>query len=131
MKIDLSGVQAIVARPCRCPISRHLIFRFGDGPGACRFLRELAPQVTMAEGQPDTASDPLLNIGITYNGLSALGVDPAVLARFDAVFKLGPRAVTMPLGDVPGSHSDPGNWWEGQFPTEHVHCVVHLYAQSD
>jgi hypothetical protein len=58
-------------------------------------------------------------------------VDPALLAKFDAVFKLGPRAVNLALGDVRGSRSDPANWWEGQFQTEDVHCVVHLYAWSD
>lgn len=83
----------------------------------------------MADVQLDTAPDPLLNVGITYHGLSVLGVDPALLAKFDAVFKFGPRAFN--LGDAPGSRSDPVNWWEGQYKTEDVHCIVHVYARSD
>ncbi len=83
----------------------------------------------MADVALDTAPDPLLNVGVTYHGLGVLGVDPALLAKFDAVFRFGPRTVN--LGDVPGSRSDPVNWWEGQFKTEDVHCIVHVYARSD
>lgn len=131
MKIDLSCAQGMVAGPYRRLTSRHLIFHFGAGAGGRAFLRELAPLVTMAGEDPNTAADPLLNVGITHNGLRVLDTDPGLLVKFDAVFKLGPRAVNMALGDVPGSPSDPANWWEGQFATEDVHCVVHLYAQSD
>jgi deferrochelatase/peroxidase EfeB len=131
MKVDLDAVQALAVAPYRRLTSRHLIFRFDDGAAARAFLRELAPRITMAGVDPNTKPDPLLNVGITHNGLSALGIDPALLAKFDAVFKLGPHAVNMALGDVAGSRSDPASWWERQFATEDVHCVVHLYAQSD
>ena len=130
MKVDLGGVQGLIVRPYRRLMSCHLIFHFGDGAGARVFLRELAQRVTMADMEHDTAPDPLLNVGVTYSGLDFLGVDPALLAKFDAVFKLGPRAVSMALGDVPGSHSSPEGWWEGRFNTEDVHCIVHLYTRS-
>jgi deferrochelatase/peroxidase EfeB len=131
MKIDLSAVQALAIAPYRRPTSCHLIFHFGDGAAARGFLRELAPRITMGGVDPNTKPDPLVNLGITYNGLSALEMNPALLAKFDAVFKLGPRAVNMALGDVVGTRSDPASWWERQFATEDVHCVVHLYAQTD
>lgn len=131
MRVDLSAVQALVLKPYRRLVCRHLIFHFGDGAGARVFLGELAQHVTMADMEQGAAPDPLLNVGITYNGLAALGVDPALLAKFDAVFKLGPRTVNQALGDVRDSRSDPVNWWEGQFQTQDVHCVVHLYAWSD
>jgi deferrochelatase/peroxidase EfeB len=131
MKVDLAEVQGLVIKSYRRITSRHLIFRFGDASGGRAFLRELAHRAMMADADPNTAADPLLNVGVTYNGLGALEVDPALLAKFDAVFKLGPGAVKMALGDVPGSRSDPAGWWEGQFATEDVHCVVHLYARSD
>jgi deferrochelatase/peroxidase EfeB len=130
MKVDLSDVQGLI-RTYRRVTSRHLIFRFGAGAGARAFIGELTKRITMADGHPDTAPDPLLNVGVTYHGLQALEVDPAMLGNFDAVFKLGPATVKMALGDVPGSRSDPANWWEGQFASDDVHCVVHLYARSD
>jgi deferrochelatase/peroxidase EfeB len=131
MKVNLGRVQALVAKTYRRPTSRHLLFHFGAGVDGRAFLQELSRRVTMADAELDAVPDPLLNVGITYNGLCALEVDPGLLTRFDAVFKLGPRAVNMALGDVAGSRSDPASWWEGQFATEDVHCVVHLYAQSD
>lgn len=131
MKVDLSGVQGLVARPYRRLISCHLIFCFRDDAGARAFIGELAQRVTVADVDQDTAPDPLLNVGITYGGLGVLGVDPALLAKFDAVFKRGPDAVSMALGDVPGSASGPETWWEGQFKTDDVHCVVHLHVRSD
>jgi deferrochelatase/peroxidase EfeB len=130
MKVDFGEVQGII-RTYRRITSRHLIFRFGVGRDARAFIREIAQRITMADGDPNTAPDPLLNVGITYSGLQALEVDPAMLGEFDAVFKLGPPTVKMALGDVPGSRSDPANWWENQFVTDDVHCIVHLYAQSD
>jgi deferrochelatase/peroxidase EfeB len=131
MTVDLSGVQALVTSLYRRPISRHLIFHFGDRKDARSFLRELAQRVTMASATLDAAPDPLLNVGVTYNGLYALGVDPALLAKLDAVFKRGPLAVKLNLGDVPGSPSDPATWWDGQFLTADVHCIVHVYARLD
>lgn len=131
MKVDLSRVQALVVKTYRRPTSRHLLFHFGARASGRGFLRELVRWVTMADAEPDSTPDPLLNIGITYNGLGALEVDPALLTKLDAVFKLGPRAVNMALGDVAGSRSDPANWWEDRFATEDLHCAVHLYAQSD
>lgn len=129
MKVDLGGIQAMVTSPYRRSTSRHLIFGFGDGEGARRCIGELAEGITMGDVQLDMAPGPLLNIGITFNGLGALGVDPALLAEFDAVYKAGPDAFA--LGDVPGSRSDPASWWEGRFNTEDVHCIVHIYARSD
>lgn len=131
MKVDLCGVQALVPSPYRRPRSCYLIFHFGHGDGARDFLGALACGVTMADFDRENTPDPLLNVGVTYQGMGVLGVDPAVLAKFDAIFKLGPHAVGLSLGDVPGSSSDPGTWWEGGFKTEDVHCIVHVHAWSD
>jgi deferrochelatase/peroxidase EfeB len=128
VQIDLSGIQAVVAGLYRCPTSCHLIFRFNEGESGRTFLGELTPRITMAGGQVDGAPEPLLNIGISFSGLGALGVDPALLDDFDAVFKSGPDARV--LGDVPNSRSNPAHWWEGQFNTTDVHCIVHIYVGS-
>jgi deferrochelatase/peroxidase EfeB len=127
MRIDLGGVQGVVAHLYRRPVSRHLILRFGDRDGGRAFLRGLSGRVTMAD--PELDQDPLLNVGITFAGLEALGVDPQLLDKFDAVYKAGPDAAA--LGDAQGSRSDPASWWEGRFATTDVHCIVHLYALSD
>jgi hypothetical protein len=113
VQIDLSGVQAVVTDLYRRPISRHLIFRFPKGKGGATFIEGLAPRITMADVDVDAAPDPLVNIGISFSGLSALGVDPALLKEFDSVFRSGPDAFA--LGDAPNSRSSMANWWENQF----------------
>jgi deferrochelatase/peroxidase EfeB len=127
--VDLSDVQAIVVDLYKCAISRHLLFRFGDSAGARAFVGELASSVTMADRALDATPDPLLNLSITFNGLNALGVDPMLLVHLDAIYKAGPDG--LPLGDVPGTRSDPATWWEGQFTTDQLHCIVHLYLRTE
>jgi deferrochelatase/peroxidase EfeB len=129
MQIDFRNVQATVVHLYKSPISRHLLFRFDEGEGARAFLRELTPRLTMADFQFDSTPDPLLNLGISYNGLKALGVDAALLREFDAVYKAGPDPSS--LGDASASRSNAATWWEGQCKTEEVHCIVHLYVRSE
>jgi deferrochelatase/peroxidase EfeB len=129
VQIDLSGIQAVVADLYRCRISRHLIFHVGAAEGGQAFIGNLAAHITMAEVQLDVAPEPFLNIGVSFSGLRALGVAPALLEDLDTAFKSGPDA--RALGDVPSSRSDPTQWWEGQFSTEDIHCIVHIYVQSD
>jgi deferrochelatase/peroxidase EfeB len=129
MKIDFGNVQGLIVHLYRRPIARHLLFRFGSAAGGRVFLRQILDQVMMADCASDSAPDPLLNIGITVQGLQALGVPEPVLAKLDATYRRGPEP--GPLGDVPGSRSDPAQWWEGQFATTDVHCVVHLQARSE
>jgi deferrochelatase/peroxidase EfeB len=128
MKIDFGNVQGVIVHRFRRPVVRHLIFRFGGEAGARTFVRQLLARITMADSPLDSARDPLLNIGISAAGLGALGVRDSLLVTLDAVYRRGPDP--GPLGDVPGSRSDPAQWWEGQFTTQEVHCIVHLHAPS-
>ena len=129
MRIDFGNIQGLIVHLYRRPIARHLLFRFGSAAGGRVFLRQLLDRVTMADCAVDSAPDPLLNIGITVQGLQALGVAEPLLAKLDATYRRGPEP--GPLGDVPGSRSDPAEWWEGQFATADVHCVVHVQVRSE
>jgi deferrochelatase/peroxidase EfeB len=129
VQIDFRGVQATVAHLYKSPFSRHLIFRFGERDDAQAFLGELTPRITMADFDFATTQDPLLNVGVTFNGLAALGVEPELLTQLDTIYERGPDPLL--LGDAPGSRSDPVNWWEGRFKTEEVHCIVHLYVRTE
>jgi deferrochelatase/peroxidase EfeB len=126
--VDLRGLQATVVTLYKCPIAVHLPFAFGPADGAREFLRELRALLTMADFDPDSAADPLVNVGITCEGLSAVGVAPDIIGALDTMYRRGPDAAR--LGDVPGSPSDPANWWEGQFATDAIHCIVHLYLRD-
>jgi hypothetical protein len=85
MRIDFGNVQGMIVHLYRRPIVRYLLFGFGGAPGARTFLRQLLDRVTMADCALDSASDPLLNIGITARGLRALGVPEPLLAELDVI----------------------------------------------
>ncbi|MGH3770293.1 MAG: Dyp-type peroxidase [Pseudonocardiaceae bacterium] len=129
MKIDFGNVQGMVVSLYRRPIARHLLFRFGEGAAARAFMTHLLARVTMADHALDSAPDPLVNVGLTFRGLQALGVAETLLTELDAIYQEGPDP--GPLGDALGSRSDPARWWEGQFATEDVHCIVHISVRSD
>jgi len=127
--LDLRDSQSLLAGPARATTVRHLIFGFPRTEAARSFVRGLAPSVTMAGPDAGPLPDASVNVGFTFRGLRLSGVDPARLDEFDAVFKLGPDGAA--LGDVRGSRSDPVTWWEGQFRTEDVHCVVQVQSRSE
>jgi deferrochelatase/peroxidase EfeB len=127
VRIDLSNVQGLVVTMYRRPIVRHLLFRFGGGAGARTFVRSLLPNITWGDA-PDEASDPFMNIGITYHGLQALDAEPALVGELSTIFREGPDP--RRLGDAAGSPSATENWWERRFRTEDVHCIVHLHVRG-
>jgi deferrochelatase/peroxidase EfeB len=112
----------------RRPVVRHLLFRFGGGAEGRTFVRRLAPDITMGDA-PDEAPDPFINIGITYRGLQALHAEPALIGQLSTTFREGPDP--RRLGDAAGTRSATDTWWEHQFPTEDVHCIVHLHVRTD
>jgi Dyp-type peroxidase family len=126
--VDFSNIQAIVVRPYGYPFSRHLFFHFAASASAKSFLRDLLARVTTADQALDSKPEPLLNVGITYRGLVALGVPPAILDSFDAVFKEGPDGGA--LGDL-APEAAPGTWWEKQFLTDDVHCIISIYCRTE
>jgi len=129
VRIDLGNVQGLVFSMYRRPLVRHLLFRFGGREEAGGFVRRLLPHVTMADAPLDAAPDPFINVGITYQGLQALGPKPALLEQLSSSFREGPDPDR--LGDTAGSQSAAGNWWERRFRTEDVHCIVHLHVHSE
>jgi deferrochelatase/peroxidase EfeB len=123
--VDLQNVQGLVHEfyPCEC--SRYLLFKFtgGDGRG---FLRDLLPLVTVA-GADTAPGAKLLNVGLTCEGLAALGVDDAVLKEFPLDFSSGPDPIV--LGDF--GDSAPQHWWNGRFVTKELHALVQLTGHTD
>jgi deferrochelatase/peroxidase EfeB len=129
VRVDFANVQGLVVSMYRRRVVRHLLFRFGETAGARTFLRGLLPHITMADAPLDAGPDPCINVGITYQGLTALDAEPAVLDALSSTFREGPDPHR--LGDVAASKSDVENWWEGQIRPEDIHCIVHLHVRSD
>jgi Dyp-type peroxidase family len=129
VRVDLGNVQGLVVAMYARRVVRHLLFHFGESSGARAFLQRLLPHVTMGDAPLNSALDPFMNVGITYQGLQALDAEPALLDALCTTFREGPNPGR--LGDAAGSRSAPENWWERRFRTEDVHCIAHLHVASD
>ena len=123
--VELGNVQGLVHERYPCPLSRYLLFKVAGGDGR-RFLRELLPLVTAARADV-SPGQRLLNIGMSFEGLRALGIADDVLNEFPLDFSDGPSPGV--LGDF--GTSAPENWWHRKFPTTDIHLLVQLTAHSD
>src|SRR5215203_5349476 len=89
--VDLANVQGLVHAfyPCEC--ARYLLFSLGEGNhvDGRAFIRGLLPRVSTARGGPVGAAT-FVNVGLTFEGLQRLGVEPAVLDEFPADFRSAP-----------------------------------------
>lgn len=139
--LDLADIQGNVLRGFRATHARHLALAVGAGGGGPAFLAALVsgrpdqnPQVSTAETW-DHKPDHCCNVGLTADGLTALGVPTAQLAAFPAAFRAGSAArSTVPpdagdwdaigLGDV--GTSAPEHWVLGAPAGPAVHLVVSL-----
>ena len=142
--LDLADIQGNLLRGYRSAHARHFALGVGDAAGARAFLGQLVagpgiptPQITTAE-EWDSTPPYCLNIGLTWAGLEALGVTPAVLADFPTAFREGAaQRATDPdpdfpdgvgLGDV--EDSAPDRWILGGSNTPTVHIVLSLYTHD-
>lgn len=103
------------------------MFAFGQQAPARGFLKEWLPRVVHAAMDLGTAPDAIANVSLSWSGLGALGVlDADADAAFPSDFREGAEAaITGDSGD-----SAPERWWKGQFRSEQVHLVLHLYART-
>jgi len=132
-KVDLSDVQGLILRGYNMPSARHYFLAVSNKAKARDVLGKLArgaveaplPKVTTAA---PWGTKPLacLNVGLTANGLAALGLDQATLTAFPAAFRRGARDpdTLATVGDV--DKSGISNWDEPYKSTEfHVVIMVH------
>ena len=123
MRIEINNLQALVHKSSHLPFGRYLIFNFPESDNAKRFLEKLEPLVTPAGEE----YQQLLNIGISYFGLEAMGLPAEVLSSFPVAFSNPLRSdIRETVGDI--GRNAPENWWGKKFKPEDVHCLVHLFA---
>jgi Dyp-type peroxidase family len=123
-RIGPANVQGLIFNLYRYPVSRHLLFRVTDAAGARVFLRTLLPQITHAAVDLASRPEPLINIGITWTGLLALGVFASAEALASATTAFPAEYRSPPPGSLSGD-------WKGRFKSTDVHLTIHLYCMSD
>ena len=120
--LELEDIQAPVLRPRPFPYrGAYFVVRIDDPAHGREMLGRLAPKVASAADRHGSADTAWVNVGLTFQGLKALGVPQASLDSFSPEFQQGMAARAALLGDV--GESAPANW-EKPFGTNEVHVVV-------
>jgi deferrochelatase/peroxidase EfeB len=132
---DLADLQGNILRGyTKKPHVRYLILEVAD-PGAAR--RWLAASVSgRGDGVPQITSgdwganrpDTCFNIGLTYEGLRALGTPTASLEMFPNEFVEGMTARAVKLGDV--GPSAPESWPAPFNEPKRIHFIATIHAEK-
>jgi deferrochelatase/peroxidase EfeB len=129
---DLADLQGNILRGYRKPHVRYLILEIADRIAARRWLAasisgrdDGVPQITTGNwgaAKPDTC----FNIGLTYEGLRALGTPSSSLEMFPNEFIEGMTARALKLGDV--GPSAPETWPSPFDEPGRIHIIATIYA---
>ena len=131
-KLDLADIQGNILRGYRREYVRHLILEVTDRTAARRFLgaavdggSDTVPEITRGvlwEVKPPFC----FNIGITYEGLRALGTSSEHLKTFPTEFVQGMTKRAMKLGDF--GESGPENWPAPFDQPDRVHLIASVHS---
>ncbi len=130
--IDLADVQGLIVRGYTMPVVRHVGLQVEDRSRAGLFLTTLLPErsgpLTLTSAEPwSVKPDVCINLGLTFQGLAALGLPGEALESFPAEFRLGAVARAETVGDT--AESAPANW--RSWTTAHgLHALVSVFGQT-
>ncbi len=130
---NAADVQGNILRGYRKPWVRYLILEVTERAAARRWLaatlskRDGIPQITTEEPWV-TKPDTCFNIGLTYEGLRALGTPGSSLETFPTEFIDGMTSRAVKLGDV--EQSAPKNWPAPFDNPKRLHLIASIYADE-
>ncbi len=134
--LRLDNVQGNILRGYRSSLRfvRHLFLEVSDRAAARRFLGAAlsgdapdVPAITSAAPWGDQNPESCFNIGITFEGMRALGTPAAMLATFPTEFVEGMTRRALKLGDF--GDSAPANWPAPFDRPDRIHLIATAYAQ--
>jgi Dyp-type peroxidase family len=127
---DLADLQGDILRAYGNAYAHtaYIFFRIDDAGAGRAWLRGLLPGVTTAEPWTNGKPETTLNLAVTAEGVTALGVPDAVLATFSHEFRAGMAARAPTLGDA--GPSGPPNW-EPELHGAGLHVLATVNALDD
>jgi len=131
---DAADVQGNIVRGYRKPRVRHLVLEVADRIAARRWLAasisgrdDAIPQITR-ETPWATKPDTCFNIGLTYEGLRALGTPASSLDTFPTEFIDGMNNRALKLGDA--GPSAPETWPTPFDDPKRLHLIGTIHADE-
>lgn len=128
VSLDLEDIQALILRSRPEPyVGVHAMLRFDDAEGARDLLGRLATHVAPAGDWSDDLR-AWVGVGISHQGLKALGLSDKQLETFPLAFQQGMAARAAQLRDTGPNAPDQ---WEDVFEPGVCHLALTIYAIDD
>ena len=126
--LQLDEIQGFVLRTRPSPyVGTYILLRVDDPRAGRQLMGRLAEFVDSAANWWQPTLPAILNVGLTYQGLQALGVPPPSLNSFPEEFRQGMAARAELIGDT--GESAPAHW-EPPFGTGQVHVILALVSAA-
>lgn len=135
--LDLSNIQGNILKGYRSDLQyvRHIALEVKDRAAARSFLaRSVAgkdsgvPTITRATPWADPGPEICFNIGITFEGMRALGLPSAMLESFPTEFVEGMAKRSLKIGDF--GESAAANWAAPFDGSNRLHIIATVYAKD-
>src|ERR1700761_7508233 len=128
MKLEVDDIQHfLISRPPALA-ARYEFLTFRRHTSGREWLKGLLEKVgtakTVASQNPGTR---WVTIGLTWNGLRALGVNEAALTTFPEEFRQGMAARAEIVGATGANHP---NKWVGDLGSPALHAIAVLFARD-
>jgi Dyp-type peroxidase family len=127
--LELEDIQHFLMMRPYALAARYEFLTFAQPTGGRSWLTGMVDRVGTAHGVRiggDTETK-WVTIGLTWNGLRALGVDETALATFPQEFREGMAARAEVLGDVGPNHP---SQWADDLASPALHAIVILFARD-
>ena len=132
---DRADIQGNILRGYHKPRVRHLILEVTDRSEARRWLAasvsgrtDTVPQITTEKPWGGSKPDTMFNVGVTFEGLRALGVGQSSLDTFPTEYKQGMTERAVKLGDV--GDSAPDKWPDPFDKPQRIHLIATIFADE-
>lgn len=127
--VDLDDLQSLVVFRRPAPYwGSFVLVTFDSARQGRAALREMLPHVVSAAQWQAGRRNLCVSVGLTHEGLAALGLPAQTLASFPDQLRQGMAARADRLNDV--ADSAPANW-EHPFGTGEVHALVAVTADTE
>jgi deferrochelatase/peroxidase EfeB len=125
--LDLDDVQHFLVARTPALAARYEFLSFRDAAQGRTWLRGILDKVGIAGAVKSDSDSRWVTVAFTWNGLAAMGLDPAALATFPEEFRLGMAARAQMLGTT--GRNAPEHWIGG-LASPRLHAIAILFAKD-